>query len=230
MASPKQMSRRSMFQIGLGAAVGTMAGTLFTRQPSSDQTCEMTPKQTSGPFYPTQDQADKDVDLTIIKGHSERAEGDIIYVRGQVLDEECQPVAGALVEIWQANKWGRYSHQADTNPAPLDPNSQGWGQAVTDKEGYYGFKTIMPGAYPASSNWVRPPHIHFKVWRRGYHELITQMYFAGQELNEKDFILMSLPKEERVKVIIALESGPLDAEPGARLCRFDIVLRQVRRD
>src|SRR2546430_3692171 len=54
-----------------------------------------------------------------------------------------------LVEIWQASASGRYTHPDDrNNAAPLDPNFQGWGKAVTDQEGHYLFKTILPGQYP----------------------------------------------------------------------------------
>ena len=70
---------------------------------------------------------------------------------------------GARVELWQANAHGRYTHPSDTNPAPLDPNFEGFAVQDTDAEGRYRFKTIKPGAYPATANWMRPPHLHFEV-------------------------------------------------------------------
>ena len=226
MSSSKKISRRKLFKLGFGAAAGAIGSKLFAHEPK-DSNCIATPKETSGPFYPTKDQPDKDVDLTIVNGTSGRAEGEIIYVKGQVLDDKCHPVAGALVEIWQANKWGRYHHESDPNPAPLDPNFQGWGQAKTDEKANYSFKTIFPGAYPASPEWTRTPHIHFKVSKRGYHEVITQMYFAGQELNETDRLILAMPKAESEKLIVKLEHAPTSSEPGARLCRFNIFLQQV---
>src|SRR3989441_12578105 len=63
-------------------------------------------------------------------------------VTGRVVDEECRPVKGAMVEIWQANTRGRYTHVADPNPAPKDPNFLGFGEATTDADGKYSFKTI----------------------------------------------------------------------------------------
>jgi len=226
MSSSRKISRRKLIKLGFGAAVGAMGSKLFGRELNNSD-CIPTPKETSGPFYPTRDQPDKDVDLTLVEGSSGRAEGEIIHVNGQVLDDNCDPVAGALVEIWQANKWGRYHHESDPNPAPLDPNFQGWGQVVTDEEGKYSFKTIFPGAYPVSPEWTRTPHIHFKVSKRGYHELVTQMYFEGQELNKTDRLILAMQKGESNKLIVELEDPPENMEPDSLLCHFNIVLQQV---
>ena len=106
------------------------------------------------------------------------------------------------MEIWQACESGKYNHPSDPNTAPLDPNFQYWGKAVSDNEGRYRFRTIVPGAYPADTGWVRPPHIHFKIARLGYVELITQMYFSGESLNGKDLILQRLKKYDQAKVIV----------------------------
>ncbi|MFQ5674852.1 MAG: hypothetical protein ACE5G1_03060 [bacterium] len=226
MSSSKKINRRELIKLGFGAAAGLVGGKLLANE-RKDSNCQLTPKETAGPFYPTKDQLDKDVDLTIVQGAGGRAEGDIIYVSGQVLDQDCQPVDGALVEIWQANKWGRYHHEADPNPARFDPNFQGWGQVITDENGDYSFKTIFPGAYPVSSEWTRTPHIHFKVSRRGYHELTTQMYFEGQDLNKTDRLILAMPDGEAERLIVKLDDASAEAEPDARQCRFDMVLKQV---
>ena len=227
MSMPKKITRRAMMQIGLVAAAGAATGNLLA-QPTDDTSC-VTPSQTEGPFYPKHEQADKDLDLTLIKGHAERAEGETIYVNGQVLDDHCKPVPGALVDVWQANKHGRYHHDDDPNPAPLDANFQGWGQIKTDDQGGYRFKSIVPGPYPVDDQWWRPPHIHFKVSKRGYHELTTQMYFAGHALNGKDHILLGLPEAERGKVIVEFAEGSADDEPGVKRGHFNIMLRRVRK-
>ena len=226
MSPEKRITRRSILKLGLGAAAATI-GSKSLAFAFENSTCETTPKQPSGPFYPTKGQGEKDVDLTLLKGHSDRAAGQIIHVRGQVLNEQCNPVAGALVEVWQANKWGRYHHEADPNPAPVDPNFQGWGQAVTDEKGQYGFKTIFPGSYPAESDWTRPPHIHFRVARRGYYELVTQMYFEGQELNNRDRLLLATPEEEGSKLIVDFEKDADDIEVGTKLCHFDLTVQRL---
>lgn len=163
-----------------------------------------TPKQPEGPFYPIVDQLDKDNDLINIRGSQKIAKGQVILVQGVVTDQNCQAVPGVLVEIWQACHTGKYNHAGDPNPAALDPDFQYWGKAVTNERGEYRFRTIVPGAYPAGDGWIRPPHIHFKVSKRGYLELITQMYFAGHDLNMKDFYIQRLSKADREKIIIPL--------------------------
>ena len=78
---------------------------------------------------------------------------------------------------------------------------------MTDENGQYRFRTIIPGAYQADVDWMRPPHIHFKVSKRGYIELITQMYFAGEELNHADKILQRTPRAEQHKLIVPFHNS-----------------------
>lgn len=180
-----------------------------------------TPRQTEGPFYPIKEQSDKDNDLTRVQGKSQQAQGEVIMVEGRVTDTNGRAIANVLVEIWQANTWGRYSHQRDPNAAPLDPDFQGWGQTRSDAHGRYQFKTIRPGAYPAGPGWTRPPHIHFKVSSPGYFPLTTQMYFPDQALNQDDLILQNVPQTQQAMVIAKRQAGDDNGEP---LFRFDIAL------
>jgi protocatechuate 3,4-dioxygenase beta subunit len=196
------INRRNLLKNSLISTAVLLALPLKSKAVAGCIAGQKTPAQTEGPFYPVLDQLDTDADLVQVSGTTSGAKGKTIIVEGVVTDQTCTPVPGALVEIWQACESGRYNHPSDTNPAPLDPNFQYWGKAVTDSEGKYRFRTIVPGAYPADANWIRPPHIHFKVSRLGYMELITQMYFAGQGLNEKDLILKRLKKSEQTKVIV----------------------------
>lgn len=182
----ESISRRKVL-MSVGTATGIAA--LAPIAKASGLCGPLTPAQTEGPFYPRQDQWDKDTDLTSVAGSLEKAQGRVIFVEGLVLDTDCQPISDVFVEIWQACASGRYNHPADPNTAPIDPHFQYWGIARTKADGSYRFKTIYPGAYPADENWMRPPHIHFKVHKWGYKELITQLYFDGEELNEKDLIL-----------------------------------------
>ncbi len=134
----------------------------------------------------------------------------------------------SLSGIWQACETGKYDHPNDPNTAAVDPNFQYWGQAVTNAEGRYRFKTVIPGAYPASEDWMRPPHIHFKVHKRGYHELTSQLYFSGDPLNEKDLILQSLSELDQKKVIVDLVPvvDP-KLEAGTKLGQFDITIVRI---
>jgi protocatechuate 3,4-dioxygenase beta subunit len=227
MPQDSPISRRGLLGAGAGAAAGFLAQRLGAEVPPNPTCAEPTAEQTSGPYYPTHDRADEDPDLTRVKGRPGRAEGEVIVVQGRVLDEACKPVAGALVELWQANTHGRYDHEKDAgNPRPLDPNFQSWAEMPTDAEGRFRFRTIKPGSYPVGEDgWIRPPHIHFRVSRRGYHELVTQMYFDGEALNDADQIRKELTVADQASVTVAFEPAP--AEPGARIGVFDIRLRQV---
>lgn len=218
MSLPKNPTRRRlMLRTGLGAVALATAAPLAIA---------VTPAQTEGPFFPTRDQADKDLDLTRIEGHADLALGEIVEINGQVLAEDGEPVADALVDVWQANAAGRYAHERDPNPAPLDPNFQGWARLTTDADGRFRVRTIKPGAYPVGEGWSRPPHIHFKVARRGFDELTTQMYFAGEALNDVDRLLQRVPERERASLIVAFEAGPVTPETPRR-GDFSIVLRRV---
>lgn len=193
----------------------------------ADCTMDSTPSQPRGPFYPIHDQLDKNNDLTRVEGKSETAKGQILYIQGQVKDNFCKPIEGALVEIWQACESGRYDHPGDTHDAELDAHFQYWGQFVTKADGRYLFKTIKPGAYPADKNWMRPPHIHFKIAKRGFNELITQLYFTGEEYNKNDLILQQLDKTDQERVIVDLKTPSNDFEPQSLIGEFDIVLHQL---
>ena len=94
-----------------------------------------TPDQILGPFYPAMKAADLSGDLTHVPERPGRAEGQLLNVMGRVLDIRGEPVPEATLEVWQANTYGRYTHPADRNPAPLDPNFEGFASLKTDTRG-----------------------------------------------------------------------------------------------
>jgi len=177
--------------------------------------------QDIGPYYPKTAPTDRDGDLTMADGRSGAAQGQIVYLSGRVLDLEGKPVPNANVEVWQANAFGRYAHPDETNPAPLDPNFEGHGKGVSAIDGSYHFKTVKPAAYPAAVGVTRAPHIHFMV-TAGTQRLITQMYFAGEALNETDPLLGAA--ESRESLIAKVTPASSDAEPGALVVTWDVVL------
>ena len=192
---------------------GVIGGTVFLLASSAHAKflpiLNPTPREIEGPFYPVLAQKDRDFDLTRVEGRHGVAKGKTIIIQGQVLDTGGNPVEDVTVDLWQANAAGRYCHPHDPNEAPLDPNFQGWAIVPSGKEGKFRFKTVKPGPYPVSGQWTRPPHIHFKVSKRGYSELITQMYFPGNKLNDSDRLLRRKSKEERKLMIAArIEDKP----------------------
>ncbi len=167
-----------------------------------------------------------DNDLT--RQHQEAPNGERIVVTGRLLEEDGRPVRGALVEIWQANAAGRYAHDVDQHPAPLDPNFTRAGRALTDAEGRYEFVTVKPGAYPWKNhpNAWRPAHIHFSVFGRAFSSrLVTQMYFPGDPLFEFDPIFQSVRDPKARERLVAQFDLELTRPEWALGYRFDIVLR-----
>jgi protocatechuate 3,4-dioxygenase beta subunit len=176
-----------------------------------------------GPFYPVRPPPDRDADLTRLPGHKNRAQGQVLIVAGRVLDRNGAPVARARVELWQANALGRYDHPSDPNPAPLDPDFQGYGEQVTDAEGRFRFTSVKPGPYPVDAGGgVRTPHIHFDITGR-IDRRVTQLFFAGEPLNAQDRILNQVPRN-REALVAELTSPPPGEDPAARLVRWDVVL------
>lgn len=157
--------------------------------------------------------------------------GERIVVHGYVHDQLGRPVANALVEVWQANASGRYRHKKDQYIGALDPNFGGCGRMLTDANGYYAYRTIRPGPYPwrnRINDW-RPAHIHYAISGSGWvQRLITQMYFEGDPLIASCPILATVPSEEQIRGLIALQDRSAFVPLDSRAYRFDIVLRGQR--
>jgi protocatechuate 3,4-dioxygenase, beta subunit len=215
MASRNRWSRRNVLGFsGLGlSGLALSAGAADLQR---------TPAQVLGPFYPLEKPLDRDADLTRVEGRKERAAGQVMHVMGRVLNAAGNPVAGARIEIWQANMHGRYTHPSDRNPAPLDPNFDGFAAIQSDGAGRYRFKTIKPGGYPAGRGASRAPHIHFEVQGK-VNRLVTQMYFPDEPQNESD-IFMATSRDFRSLLVADVGKPTADLEPDSLLARWDIVL------
>ncbi len=209
------VSRRHLLVMGTAAS---MAGSLDRAW--AQTALRRTPDQILGPFWPTAAVPDRSGDLTRVPGRSGRAQGQLLHVMGRVLGRDGKPVAGAKLDVWQANSVGKYDHPSDNNPAPLDPNFEGFGEIMTDDNGRYHFETVKPGKYPAGRT-VRPPHIHFEITGH-VDRLVTQMYFDGEPDNAHDQWLHSTSRPEAL--IVALQPPLAEFEPESRLAIFDIVL------
>ncbi|MEW6635920.1 MAG: protocatechuate 3,4-dioxygenase subunit beta [Actinomycetota bacterium] len=180
---------------------------------------------TTGPAFGRDPIGELDNDLT--RQHPGEPLGERIIVHGRVLDGDGRPVRNSLVEIWQANAAGRYTHAGDRHPAPLDPNFSGAGRTLTDDDGYYRFVTIKPGAYPWKNhdNAWRPAHIHFSLFGEAFRSrLITQMYFPGDPLFYQDPIFQSVRDEKARERMISSFDLEATVPEWALGYRFDIVL------
>ncbi|MGI8305922.1 protocatechuate 3,4-dioxygenase subunit beta [Saccharopolyspora hattusasensis] len=182
--------------------------------------------EVTGPLLGQERCGEHDHDLTV--QHNGEPLGERIIVSGRVLDSGGKPVPNTLVEIWQANSSGRYLHQGDRHPAPLDPNFSGTGRCTTDANGNYKFITIKPGAYPWRNhdNAWRPAHIHFSLCGQAFTQrLITQMYFPGDPLFYQDPIYNSVRDEKARNRMVSSFDLDTTVPEWALSYKFDIVLR-----
>ena len=194
MARGIMISRRTFAGAGIAAA-----GLVLATGVRASQLKPLTAESPMGPFFPLSVPDDSDADLTMLKGHSKRAAGQVIEVTGRVLDPKGNPIAGARLDLWQANAAGRYAHPSDPAVAPLDPDFQGFASIVSDAKGEWRIVTIKPGGYDSPIGH-RPPHIHFDV-RGKTHRNIAQLYFPeDSEGNAKDLLYKELGAEAATSV------------------------------
>ncbi len=169
-----------------------------------------------GPFYPVPVPEDAGADLLRHRLTGKRPVAASIEITGRVLSVKGTPVCDALVEIWQANAAGRYTHVHDTNDAPLDPDFRGYGRHRTDQDGRYRFLTVVPGPYHDGQEW-RAPHVHFQVTGRT-DRLITQLFFANEPMHCTDWLF------QRSRRPHMLEAPLIPTPHGTSTVTWDIFL------
>jgi protocatechuate 3,4-dioxygenase, alpha subunit len=178
---------------------------------------KQTPSQTVGPFY-SLGLTKKTTNLLA----SDTTQGEKIRIEGYVFDGDGKPVPDAMVEIWQANAYGRYNHPDDKQEKPLDPSFLGWGRSGTDKTGVFSFETVKPGSVPGPDESVQAPHINVTVFSRGMLvHAYTRIYFDDEPANGTDPVLSSIKSKTRRQTLIA--AG--EEKNGKPVYRFDIRLQ-----
>lgn len=161
----------------------------------------LTPSQTIGPFFhdafPSAEEAHV-IDPGTTGG---------VWLRGQVLDAEGDPVDDAVVETWQADPDGRFDHPDD--PRGAVAGFHGFGRCATDGEGAYAIFTLKPGVVPNPDGIPQAPHIDVSVFARGLlHRVVTRVYFADEAAaNASDPVLTQRVDEERRSTLIAEATG-----------------------
>lgn len=151
-----------------------------------------TPRTIEGPLYV----AGSPESLSYAELENEPNQGDeTLYMQGTVVDEEGNPIEGALVEVWHCNLQGLYSY-FDTTQSEFNLR-----RAIrTGKDGRYQFKSFLPVGYSCPPNgctdnlmkWLgrhgsRPAHIHFFITAPNYRKLTTQINIDGDPLLGQDF-------------------------------------------
>lgn len=149
------------------AAISSPAATSpAAGSPAPSITCagRATPTQTEGPYF----KAGSPESASLVDASMA---GTRLAVSGRVLTLDCKPVAGAVLDFWQANAAGAY-------------DNAGYGlrgHQATDSNGRFTLETIVPGEYPG-----RTGHIHVKVQAPGRQAVTTQLYFPGLARNQQD--------------------------------------------
>lgn len=170
-------SRRQTRRAFLGAALGLPVALAVTDMraagaqgaplaPSPACSGRPTASQTAGPYFKPRSPRRAsllDSDVT----------GPRLVVAGLVLSTDCRPVAGAVVDFWQADDLGAYDNEGYRLR----------GHQLTDERGRYRLETVVPGNYPG-----RTRHIHVRVQASGQPALTTQLYFPGEPRNQRDGI------------------------------------------
>ncbi|MDH3446041.1 MAG: protocatechuate 3,4-dioxygenase subunit alpha [Deltaproteobacteria bacterium] len=178
---------------------------------------KQTPSQTVGPFY-----AIGLTRRTMNTLATDATAGERIRIEGQVFDGDGQPIPDALVEIWQANSYGRYNHPDDKQEKPLVASFTGWGRSGTDENCFFSFETIKPGTVPGAGDTAQAPHINVTVFARGMLlHAFTRIYFADEAANEGDPVLTSIKNKARRKTLMAKR----EERDGRVVYRFDIRLQ-----
>jgi protocatechuate 3,4-dioxygenase alpha subunit len=170
-----------------------------------------TPSQTAGPYVhigliPVQAGFDifDQLGATLV---GPATQGERIRIEGRILDGAGAVVRDALVEIWQADSFGRFNHPADRQDGPRDEGFRGWGRTGTDFEtGLWSFETIKPGRTAGRHGHKRmAPHISLWIVARGLNiGLSTRLYFEDEaEANAEDPVLRIIEQPARRRTLIA---------------------------
>lgn len=189
-----------------------------------------TASQTGGPYVhiglaPKQagfEIFEKDFDNVLV---TDETRGERITLEGRVIDGTGTLLRDVLIEIWQANADGKYSHPADGQDRQLDPTFRGWGRTGADFDsGVYTFETIKPGAVPGNGG-DQAPHILMILFARGINiGLHTRIYFDDEaQANAADPILTGIEWAVRRDTLIAKRSE----RDGKTVYTFDVRIQDT---
>jgi protocatechuate 3,4-dioxygenase beta subunit len=191
-------SRRGILVTGALGAAGLVLGVNrgFSQQglvptPACHDGDEPTLQETEGPFFQPRSPQRADLREAGVTGRP-------VELFGLVLTRSCRPVTDAVVDLWHADDNGAYDNEGFRLR----------GHVLTDEEGRYAFRTIVPGLYPG-----RTRHYHAKIKAPGQSPVLTtQFYFPDEKRNRAD----GLFRRELVMHVVAADD--------VLMARFDVVL------
>ncbi|KAI1858101.1 uncharacterized protein JN550_012857 [Neoarthrinium moseri] len=218
--------------LGLESLADEITSKLLAQQGS-----DATPSAVLGPFY----RADAPVlpngsSIVSTAGTSaewaKAAAQSLTHLSGRVLSSTTgEPIADALVDVWEAGPNGMYEQQ---DPAQPDMNLRG--RFRTDAHGRYSMLCLRPTAYPIPSDGpagrllelldrhpYRPAHIHFIVSRPGFLPLTTQVFDREDRRCADDAVFAV---KEELLVEFRRREGEGDGEPRWEL-QYDFYLGEA---
>jgi protocatechuate 3,4-dioxygenase alpha subunit len=138
----------------------------------------------------------------------EKTEG-ALKLCGYVYDGEGNVVPDAVIEIWQANIFGKYNHPEDKSDAKLASDFSGFGRSCTDTNGRFFFLTLKPGRVAGRGNTLQAPHLAVNVFARGMlKQQVTRIYFSDEvNSNYEDPVLNSIEDLSARNTLIAQLNG-----------------------
>ena len=184
-----------------------------------------------GPFHVTESPPREHGDSIDLVGG-----GEPCAVSARVLSADGTPLAGAQVDVWQANHEGFY----DVQQPGVQPPGNGRGLFTAGADGRFHFTTVVPSKYPIPSDGpvgqlltatrrhpYRPAHIHFIVSADGHQQLTTHIFVAGGEYLDSDavFAVRRSLIQEFTKVDDPQRAAGLGIGNPFRLAEFDLILQ-----
>jgi hydroxyquinol 1,2-dioxygenase len=191
-----------------------------------------TPATVLGPFH-----IDGSPELAYGEDMSEGLPGVPLYLSGTVRSLDGTPVAGAVLDVWQADEDGAYEAQLAVEEARLRA------KYTAREDGTYCIRTIAPKGYSIPMDGTvgeligrtdishfRPAHVHFLLNVPGYEPLITHLFQEGAEYLDSDVVFGT--KEQLVVPFVRHDPGPTpagadSAEPWFEV-QYDFVLQPQR--
>jgi hydroxyquinol 1,2-dioxygenase len=152
---------------------------------------------------------------------------EVIAIYGRITSNDGQPIANALIQVWQTSEHGLYDLQTHgLQGTDLRANFR------TDADGRYWFRTVRPlgysipmdgpvGALVKAQNrhGFRPSHIHFLIGAEGYRELVTALYFADDPNIDSDTVF-----GVSGSLVVQAKDDPDTPVPGMRAVHYDFRL------